>query len=84
MTTGSLAVSRHTPQSKSDAVVLSMHENYWDTHHGVAVCGEVGPATRQEVTVRTAERKGHVVLAEQRKAEDAAWAGLRQWDQSFP
>ena len=51
---------------------------------GGRVCGEVGPATRQEVTVRTAERKGHVVLAEQRKAEDAAWAGLRQWDQSFP
>jgi D-arabinose 1-dehydrogenase-like Zn-dependent alcohol dehydrogenase len=31
------------PSFMSDAVVLSMHENYWDTHHGVAVCGEVGP-----------------------------------------
>lgn len=31
------------PASMSDAVALSMHENYWDTHHGVAVCGEVGP-----------------------------------------
>jgi NADPH:quinone reductase-like Zn-dependent oxidoreductase len=25
------------------ARAVSMHENYWDVHHAVAVCGEVGP-----------------------------------------
>ena len=31
------------PEFMSDAVALSMHENYWDVHHGVAVCGQVEP-----------------------------------------
>ena len=35
--------TNHVPEFMSDAVVLSMHENYWDVHHAVSVCGEVGP-----------------------------------------
>jgi NADPH2:quinone reductase len=29
------------PDFVSDEVALAMHENYWDCHHAVKVCGEV-------------------------------------------
>lgn len=37
------ATAKRVPDFMSDAVVLSMHENYWDVHHAVSTCGRVGP-----------------------------------------
>jgi NADPH2:quinone reductase len=36
-------IAVHVPDFMSDRIVLSMHDNYWDVHHGVATCGRVGP-----------------------------------------
>ena len=33
----------HVPDWMDDAVVLAMHDNYWDVHNGLVTCGRVGP-----------------------------------------
>lgn len=33
----------HVPDFINDTVVLSMHDNYWDVHHAISTCGQVGP-----------------------------------------
>lgn len=36
-------IAVHVPDFMDDAVVLAMHDNYWDVHHGLVTCGRVGP-----------------------------------------
>lgn len=36
-------IAIHVPDSMSDTTILAMHDNYWDVHHGVSMCGKVGP-----------------------------------------